>query len=65
MVDLERLEAIILVLLWQCLSDVDPLHSCLGLASLALNGESDLLPLDATLCITQRAKDRLKNAPWR
>ena len=43
----------------------DPLHSCLGLASLALNGEEKLLPFDAALCITQRAKQRISHAPWR
>ena len=43
----------------------DPLHSCLGLASLSLFGESGLIPFDAALCITKRAKDRLDQAPWR
>jgi geranylgeranyl transferase type-1 subunit beta len=43
----------------------DPLHSCLGLGSLSLFGESELLPFDAALCITKRAKDRLGKAPWR
>jgi len=44
---------------------LDPLHSCLGLGSLSLFGESGLVPFDAALCITKRAKDRLDKAPWR
>jgi hypothetical protein len=47
------------------LVNVDPLHSCLALASLALNREPGLAPFDAELCITQRAKKRLDKAPWR
>ena len=46
-------------------ANLDPLHSCLGLASLSLCGESELLHFDATLCITKRAKGMLDNAPWR
>ena len=41
----------------------DIYHSSLGLAALALTGDEDLKPLDATMCISREAKGRLK-AIW-
>lgn len=38
----------------------DVYHSYLGLAALSLTGDDLLKPLDATMCISQEAKGRLK-----
>ncbi|KAK2768860.1 hypothetical protein FQN54_000720 [Arachnomyces sp. PD_36] len=42
----------------------DVMHSYLGLASLALTGESDLEDLDPTFCTSKRARSHLESLPW-
>ncbi|KAL8967192.1 MAG: hypothetical protein Q9183_003030 [Haloplaca sp. 2 TL-2023] len=43
----------------------DIMHSCLGLAGLAVMGEPGLKTLDPSLCLSVEARERLENLPWR
>lgn len=42
----------------------DVLHAYLGLAALASMGVEGLPAIDATLCISNRARERIQSLPW-
>jgi len=45
-------------------SPPDVMHSCLGLAALAIYKEGGLDELDSALCVTERAKEGLMSRDW-